>query len=129
MKAIVALGIIMLVLGFLSSVLSDFPLEGINASPNDPTEDDEFSIEAVEATSAKVGSMYALIIEDIASFMDDPDLNRAEQRRQEMTAFASNFAEQLDGLAGALQTKLGEIVPDYEAELAELEAQQAAQGQ
>ena len=105
MKIATALGIVMLVLGFLASALGAFPLANISASTV-IDEDTPFSKALVDETAGLVGTMYATIITDIASFADNPDLALAQSRLGEMTVFADGLAIRFQLFADDLQLRL-----------------------
>lgn len=108
MKAIAAIGIIMVVLGFISNALGMSPIGSVAAS--DPiTEETPFSKAVVDQTAGKLTAVYTGIIEDMVSFADNPDLALATARRDEMTAYAAALAGQLDAFASELEGRLGDI--------------------
>jgi hypothetical protein len=109
MRTITTIGVIMLIIGFLSSALGAFPLVDISASSAPIDEDTPFSTQLVEETSGKIGTMYSTIIEDIASFADNPDLALAQSRLDEMTVYAEDLATRTQLFANDLQQKLDVI--------------------
>ncbi len=97
------LGIIMLVLSFLSVALSGSPVGPTQAHVD---EDAPFSTEAVQVPAGQFNAMYDATVDDIASFAANPDLALATARRDEMTAYAESLAGQFGSLAEAMQGEL-----------------------
>ena len=108
MKVITTIGIVMMVLGFLANSVEAFPLADLS-SETAITEETIFSTAVVEETTGKIGTMYTTIIDDLMSFADNPDLALAESRRVEMTAFATNLADDFQLFANDLQQELDAI--------------------
>ena len=97
------LGLIMLVLSFLSMALGGSP---VGATQGHVDEDAPFSTEAVQVPADQFNAMYGAIVDDIASFAGNPDLALATSRRDAMTAYAGALAGQLDSFAEAMQGEL-----------------------
>ena len=112
MKALTAIGVIMLTLGFLSSILDASPIGHIMASSPDIDESTPFSLEIVEDTASKAGALYTGQIDEMMAFLDNPDLATAEARRDEMMAYAKTLADGLEGFALALQGNFDGLVAD-----------------
>ena len=108
MKVITTIGVVMMILGFLANSVEAFPLADLS-SETEITEDTVFSTAVVEETTGKIGTMYTTIIDDLMSFADNPDLALAESRRVEMTAFATNLADDFQLFANDLQQELDAI--------------------
>lgn len=108
MKVITTIGVVMMVLGFLANSVEAFPLADLS-SETTVTEDTAFSTAVVEETTGKIGTMYTTVIDDLMSFADNPDLALAESRRVEMTAFATDLADDFQLFANDLQEELDAI--------------------
>lgn len=108
MKALATIGVVMMVLGFLASAVGAFPLVD-TAAANPVTEETPFSTEAVQQTAAQIGTMYTTIIDDLASFAENPDLALATERRDTMTAYAEDLAGRFQLFATDLQLELDTI--------------------
>ena len=103
LKITSTLGIIMLVLSFLSAALSGSP---VGATQDLLDEETPFSVEAVQAPAGQFNTMYSAIVDDIASFAGNPDLALATSRRDEMTAYAGSLAGAFGSFAEAIQGEL-----------------------
>ena len=108
MQAAAVLSLVMLVLGALSSAMGGFPLA--NTTPAQQIDKDTpFGPEAVQQTADQFGNMYTALIDELMTFLDDPDYARAEARSAEITAFASALAIDFDNLATELETELASL--------------------
>ena len=103
MTTTTAIGTIMLVLSFLSVILSQSPIGGIAGHVD---ENAPFSTEAAQVPADQFNAMYGAIVEDIASFAGNPDLALATSRRDAMTAYAESLVGQLGSFAQAMQAEL-----------------------
>lgn len=103
LKTTSTLGIIMLVLSFLSVALSGSPVGGTQGLLD---EDTPFSVEAVQVPAGQFNTMYGAIVDDIASFAANPDLALATARRDEMAAYAESLVGQFGSFAEAMQGEL-----------------------
>lgn len=103
LKTTSTLGVIMLVLSFLSVALSGSP---VGATQGPLYEDAPFSAEAVQVPAGQFNTMYSAIVDDIASFAGNPDLALATARRDEMTAYAESLVGQFGSLAETMQGEL-----------------------
>lgn len=109
MKLLTTMGAVMMVLGFIASAVGAFPLADISAAtPID--ENTPFSTEAVEQTNGQIGAMYTTIVDDLMGFAENPDLALAEQRRDDMTAYAEDLAGHFQLFANDLQLELDGLV-------------------
>lgn len=109
MSAIPALGIVTLVLGFMITILGPFPIPGVTAS-SETVQVNEFSTEAVQQAADKFSVAYTSVIDDLVSYIKDPDLNRAESRRQAMVAYANYLVPKYKNLSQELQGQLDTMV-------------------
>ena len=103
LKTTATLGIIMLVLSFLSVALAGSPIGATQAQLDEGA---PFSVEAVEVPARQFNTMYGAIVDDIASFAANPDLALATSRRDEMAAYAESLVGQFGSLAEAMQGEL-----------------------
>ena len=108
MKIASTIGVIMLVLGFLTSTLGAFPLADVSASGPEVTEETPFSKAIVETTAGQIGRIYTTLIADLVTFAYNPDLALAQSRVDQMTTFAEGLADQFQLLADDLQLRLDE---------------------
>ena len=93
-------------LGFLVGILSQFPGSGIEATqPSQTATVDEFT-ELVKEAPIKFSFAYTQVIEDLESYLDDPDPQRAERQREAMADYANSLIPQFESLADSLQEKL-----------------------
>ncbi len=108
MTAILPLGIITLVVGFLIGVLGYFPIGADTGSGADAQTagGNEFSTEAVEELGGKFLMGYTSVVEGLMSYQKDPDYERAERDRAEMTSYAKAIIPEFQGLAEELKGKL-----------------------
>lgn len=105
LKTTTTLGIIMLVLSFLSVVLGDSP---IGATEDRVDGEMPFSVDAVGVPAGQFNTMYSAIVDDIASFAANPDLALATSRRDDMTAYAASLAGRFERFAEAMADELDE---------------------
>ena len=107
MKSIIVLGIMALVLGSLAGALAGFPLPGaVAGSPPQPATGGEFSAQAVEEVADSFSASYTSVVEDLVSFLRDPDSQRAEQRREVMVDYARSLIPHFQGLAQQMEGEL-----------------------
>ncbi len=113
MTAILPLGIIALVVGFLIGVLGYFPIGADSSSSVDAQTADGngFSTEAVEEMGSRFLSGYTSVVEGLMSYQKDPDYERAERDREAMTAYAKAIVPEFKGLADELKDKLDALTP------------------
>jgi len=116
--ASVTLSIITIVISFLLGVLGTFPLSGGGSDGNSQqvdnppavTEDSsEFDATGIEEVSGQFLTCYTDIIDDIASFQENPSLERAEARKEQFTQFAQEMIGKYQGFSGEMQGKLDEL--------------------
>ena len=110
MKIVSTIGVIMLVLGFLTSTLGAFPLADVSAIGPEVTEETPFSKAIVETTAGQIGRIYTTLIADLVTFAYNPDLALAQSRVDQMTTFAEVLADhQMDreALAAAIDRANG----------------------
>ena len=100
-KASITLAIVTIVISFLMSTLSMFPLTS-EASENKVASTEE----AIDQVGEQFSLCYKDIISDLASFQKDPSLERAEERKVEFTSYARNLMKQYDDFTNELRDKL-----------------------
>jgi len=100
----ITLAVIAIIVGFLISILGAFPLT--SAASIDSSNESDSDIEQV---GERFTVCYKDIINDIASFQDDPDLERANERKETFTSFAQDLMERYETFADGLRNKLDTI--------------------
>ncbi len=105
MKVIMVIGLMGLVVTFLSGILSELPFQGTTSTVEDVEDVGDFD---------KVGEqfidMYQLIVNDMVSFQQDPSLARAEDRSKKFINAAQNIQLSLRDFAQEFQEKLDELM-------------------
>lgn len=96
------LGIIGLVLGFLATLLTQFPGQATLASTPPDGEAEAAYAQQAEEVGRRFNSVYFQVVDDLMSYAQDPDPSRAEQRRLEMVGYANASAPQFQALATQL---------------------------
>lgn len=117
MSTIIPLGFIGVIVAFLISVLGAFPTPGVSGSslPGGETViSEEYSEEAVDEAANLFLGAYVSTIDDIISFQQDPNFQRAESRRQEMVDFATSHLPIFQNLEERLQGDLDELTDQVE---------------
>ncbi len=66
-------------------------------------QDEAYSVEAVHRASGLIAGSYMSLVDEIASFQQDPDYQRAELRRQQLVAYGQSRMPRLQGLEQRLQ--------------------------
>ena len=103
-----AIGAVILMVGIVVVALFQVPALGAAAGFSGG--------EDAEETAAEIHNFYTNVIEDLVSYMDDPDYERAEQQRVAMV-------EEGKALMTELQTQTEEL----QAEMEMLQAQASAE--
>ena len=117
MLTLVPIGVITVVLGFIIGVLGGFPVQGGTIDSTSQTfEVDQFSKEIADEAGRRFGSAYTSVIDDLISYMDDPDLQRADDQREAMVEYATLIIPQFQDFAQSLQGKLDELIGSAETE-------------
>lgn len=112
----ITIGIVMLVLGFLASILGQFPVQG--SAPATPVTvsssitPSTFNKEAADEVGTKLNSAYTSVIDDLLTYIDSPDLARAEARRDSMVQYAKVLIPSFNDLSNKLQGNLDEMQAD-----------------
>ena len=109
----VVLGLIGITVAFIIGVMMNFPYTGVTTTfdPNDET----YSVEAVEEAGRLFSGNYMAMIDDISSYLEDPDYERAEARRVEMVGLASTLTLDLQAFEAKMKGKLDKVVAEHEA--------------
>ncbi len=103
-SASITLSIVAVIVSFILSVLGAFPLsDGTTVGDALPNADDSSKVQSA-ADGLLLG--YTDIINDIASFQKDPDLARAEARKEAMFRYARELLGQYEGFSGTLSATL-----------------------
>ena len=108
--ASITLSVVVTVISFILAVTGSFPLGDVGNGSGDPS--DEFSTADVEEAGRRIEASYCAIIEDIASFQKDPDLARAEARKEAFTEFAQGLIGDYKDLSDELQTDLDDLIDE-----------------
>ena len=122
--SIITFSMMGIIVAFLISVLSSFPMPNMTVVPLDSqqTVDESFSVEAVNKAAGLFSSSYMSLIDDLIAFQTDPDLARAESRREDMADFGVALVGKFQDFESRLQGELDILT----AELAALEEELAA---
>ena len=109
----VVLGLIGITVAFIIGVMMNFPYAGVstNFDPNDET----YSVEAVEEAGRLFSGNYMAMVDDISSYLEDPDYERAESRRLEMVGLASTLTMDFQAFEAKMKGKLNKVVAEHEA--------------
>ncbi len=111
------IGIIIVVLGFIIGVLGGVPVQGGTIDSTSQTvEVDQFSQEVADEAGRRFGFAYTSVIDDLISYMDDPDLQRANDQREAMVEYATFITPQFEDFAQSLQAKLDDLIGSDETE-------------
>ncbi len=106
MGAVTVLGIIALVAGVLLAVLSLLPGEaqgGPEAQPETAN---------MEEVGKKFNSVYTNVLDDLTSYIENPDYERAADSQAKIVDRAGQAAGQFRTLAEELQQKADSITPE-----------------
>ena len=106
MGALASLSIIGTVITFMIGALGGFPLSSFSSDTHNVTGDPSYSAEAVHEAADAFSGAYTSIIEELISFPRDPDYERAETRRQQVTDFATSLVGDFQDLEERLTGQL-----------------------
>ena len=115
----VILGIIGMTVAFIIGVMTQFPYTSVTTT-FDPA-DETYSVEAVEEAGRLFSGNYMAMVDDISSYMADPDYERAESRRVEMLALAESLTVDFQAFETRLKGELDKVVAEHEALEASIE--------
>ena len=113
MTTILPLSLIGTIAGFLLLILGQFP--GIGG-PAPPTTEDATTDELVREAAERLGSVFTIVIDGVMSFQDDPDYDRAEFKRQELSIYAISILPEFQDFANEMRLRLDEATAEYEEE-------------
>ena len=124
MTSIITFRMMGIIVAFLISVLSSFPMPNMTVVPLDSqqTVDESFSVEAVNKAAGLFSSSYMSLIDDLIAFQTDPDLARAESRREDMADFGVALVGKFQDFESRLQGELDILTAEVEALEEELAA-------
>ena len=124
MTSIITFSMMGIIVAFLISVLSSFPMPNMTVVPLDSqqTVDESFSVEAVNQAAGLFSSSYMSLIDDLIAFQTDPDLARAESRREDMADFGVALVGKFQDFESRLQGELDILTAEVEALEEELAA-------
>ena len=118
LNASITLGVMAIVVTLLVGLLSAFPLSsGLNDSANYSTDTGDtqtLNTGDVKKAGDLIMLNYTDLINDIASFQNDPSLERAEVRKNIFRNYAQNVANQFQVLDRTLSGKLNELAPQVD---------------
>lgn len=110
MGLVLNLSLLGMVVAFLVGVLVAFPGAGHEReAATDGPVDDDFNVERVHEAAGLFAGSYRAVVDEIISFQQDPDLQRAESRRREMVHYGRHVMERLDILEGRLSERLDQL--------------------
>ena len=109
----VILGIIGMTVAFIIGVMMQFPYTSVTTT-FDPA-DETYSVEAVEEAGRLFTGNYMAMVDDITSYMADPDYERAEARRGEMLALANTLVLDFQAFETRLKGELDKVLAEQEA--------------
>ena len=118
MGALTALTLAGMVAAFLIRVLGG---GAVDAAPSAieagaPVEE-AYNSESIDQVAELFSNRYMSVVDEIASFQADPDLHRAEARRQEMVFYGGMLADAFQAFAVTMQGGLEELAAQSEGQL------------
>ena len=109
----VILGIIGMTVAFIIGVMMQFPYTSVTTT-FDPA-DESYSVEAVEEAGRLFSGNYMAMVDDISSYLADPDYERADSRRVEMLALANKLTVDFQAFETKLKGEMDKVVAEHEA--------------
>ena len=109
----VILGIIGMTVAFIIGVMMQFPYTSVTTT-FDPA-DEAYSVEAVEEAGRLFSGNYMAMVDDISSYLADPDYERADSRRVEMLALANALTVDFQAFETKLKGEMDKVVAEHEA--------------
>ena len=109
----VILGIIGMTVAFIIGVMMQFPYTSVTTT-FDPA-DETYSVEAVEEAGRLFSGNYMAMVDDISSYLADPDYERADSRRIEMLALANTLTVDFQAFEIKLKGEMDKVVAEHEA--------------
>ena len=113
MTALVPISVAVMVLTFIMGLLGGFPVSGgvIGDTATGPLEPGN-GMEVVLDVNDMVFRSYTSVVEDVASFQGNPDLARAEARRELIVLYANTLSAGFRELERQLRQQLEELTAD-----------------
>ncbi len=112
MKAFAVLGLLGLIMTFLVTLMSGFPLnaapDNVSASSNDENTND-FNVNTVQEAGNQFCSLYCSVVEDITSFQHDPSIERAVARRDAFFEYGQNAAQDYQDFTSELIERFSQL--------------------
>ena len=117
MTSIVTFSMMGIIVAFLISVLSSFPMPDMTVVSLDSQQavDESFSVEAVNEAAGLFSSSYMSLIDNLITFQTDPDFARAESNREDMADFGISLIGELQDFEDRLQGELGILTAESDA--------------
>ena len=109
----VILGIIGMTVAFIIGVMMQFPYTSVTTT-FDPA-DETYSVEAVEEAGRLFSGNYMAMVDDISSYLADPDYERADSRRVEMLALANKLTVDFQAFETKLKGEMDKVVAEHES--------------
>lgn len=110
--ASITFSVITIVVSFILGILGAFPLtDGAVADRQDGDGEPSNISEGMGQVSEGFMVCYTDIINDIASFREDPDLERAEARKEAFRQFAEGLVHQYEGFGERMEGMLDSVIP------------------
>jgi hypothetical protein len=107
MSLVFNLGIIGTILTFLVGILMTFPGQTAQVEQSTPAQQEEqFDVEKVNDFAELFAGGYLSVIDDISSHQAAPEYNRADAKREEMTAYGNSLVIEFDGFQEMLADQL-----------------------
>ena len=119
MGVAVVLGLIGMTIAFIIGVMAQFPYS--SATTTFDSTNETYSVEAVEEAGRLFSGNYMAIIDDISSYMADPDYARAEAKRLEMVGLAGKLTVDFRAFETRLKLEMDKVVAEHEALEASIE--------
>lgn len=116
----VTFGVMAVTVAFLAAILGGFPLTGqagdINSYSTDIEATDTLNTNDVQELGDSLLLSYTDLIDDIVSFQDNPSLERAEQRKNEMIGFAKILTGEFQSFSDSMKGEMDDLVAEANAE-------------
>ncbi len=109
----IRLGLIATTVAFIIGVMMQFPYT--NVMTNFDPADETHSAEAVEESGTPFSSNYMAMLDDISSYLADPDYERAESRRVEMLGLANTLTLHFEAFESGQKEETDKFVAEQEA--------------
>ena len=119
MGVAVVLGLIGMIVAFIIGVMMQFPYTAVTTT-FDPT-DETYSVEAVDEAGRLFSGNYMAMVDDISSYLEDPDYERADARRVEMLSLATTLTVDFQAFETKLKGEMDNLMTEQEALEASIE--------